>query len=371
MTTPKRPWWQQATALVSLSAGGAVTGFAFAPKAAAADIQSPSNTNIRLLALTQAAKPPAADDSTLRTAIVNVATYYLRMAEGKSPAEIEQLIWQHDSLDGVDHGESCAAFASLTLELAAQVVGQQSWVSGGTSYPWPLHTWADVRVDPNPASPQIISVLQDAQAHHRWHPLGGDYRPLPGDWVLFNGHVEVVTSYADGVLSTIGGDSLPNLSVNAHEYRGSLADDGVVGFVNNGNLTAAVNGSAGGHARPDPGSGAGAGGQPGSGSTGGGQSDSGPQQGDQGGDTHSSRTHSSRTHSGGSHDGGTQRDGGQTDGGQAPGQPSQPAIPGMPTAAAAAPTPAKPRAATRAEPVAARPDANAAIPGVPGPDACR
>ena len=36
MTTPKRPWWQQATALVSLSAGGAVTGFAFAPKAAAA-----------------------------------------------------------------------------------------------------------------------------------------------------------------------------------------------------------------------------------------------------------------------------------------------------------------------------------------------
>ena len=53
MTTPKRPWWQQATALVSLSAGGAVTGFAFAPKAAAADIQSPSNTNIRLLARLQ------------------------------------------------------------------------------------------------------------------------------------------------------------------------------------------------------------------------------------------------------------------------------------------------------------------------------
>ena len=30
-----KPWWQQATALVSLSASGAVTGFSFVPKAAA------------------------------------------------------------------------------------------------------------------------------------------------------------------------------------------------------------------------------------------------------------------------------------------------------------------------------------------------
>ena len=83
----------------------------------------------------------------LRKAIVNVADYYLRMAESKTPAEMEAIIWRHDSIDGADHGQSCAAFASLTLELAAQVVGQQSWVSGGSSYPWPLHSWADVRVD--------------------------------------------------------------------------------------------------------------------------------------------------------------------------------------------------------------------------------
>ena len=129
-------------------------------------------------------------------------------------------------MDGVDHGESCAAFASLTLELAAQVVGQQSWVTGGTSYPWPLHKWADVRVDPNPASPRSSRCCRTPQAHRRWHPLGDGYTPQPGDWVLFDGHVEVVTRYAGGVLSTIGGDSLPNLSVNAHQYSGSLAGEG-------------------------------------------------------------------------------------------------------------------------------------------------
>src|SRR5712692_8460462 len=143
---------------------------------------SPTSMPISLVALEQSAQPAQADDAMLRSAIVNVASYYLRLAEGKTPAEMEAIIWQHDSLDGVDHGASCAAFASLTLELAAQVVGQQSWVTGGTSYPWPLHKWADVRVDPNPASSGIVSVRQDAAAHHRWHPLGDGYEPLPGDW---------------------------------------------------------------------------------------------------------------------------------------------------------------------------------------------
>ena len=169
-----------------------------------------------------------------------MANYYLRMAQTKSPAEMEAIIWGNDSVDGVDHGESCAAFASLTLALGAQATGQESWVTGGTTYPWPLHQWADVRVDPNPASPGIISVLQDAQAHQRWHPLGDGYQPQPGDWVLFDGHVEVVTRYSAGVLYTIGGDSSPNLSVNAHTFTGPLAAQGVTGFVNNGELLSAV-----------------------------------------------------------------------------------------------------------------------------------
>src|SRR5215469_15562347 len=230
-----RPWWEQVTALVSLSVSGALTGFSFVPKAPA-ELKSPSGMPIHLMALEKAAKPPAADDAALRSAIINVTNYFLRMAESKTPAQMEAIIWHQASIDGVDHGESCAAFASLTLELAAQAVGQHSWVTGGTSYPWPLHKWADVRVGPNPSSLGIVSVLQDAQAHQRWHPLGDGYQPKAGDWVLFDGHVEVVTKYAGGVLDTVGGDSLPNFSVNAHTYNGPLAGQGVVGFVNNGEV---------------------------------------------------------------------------------------------------------------------------------------
>ncbi len=237
MQRASTPWWQQATALVSLSAGGAITGFSFVPKAAV-DFSSPTSLPVNLLALQHSVRQAPASDATLRTAIVNVAQHYLQLAQDKTPAEMEAMIWQQDSLDHADHGESCAAFASLTLELAAKIVGQQSWVSGGSTYPWPLHSWADVRVEENPASPGIISIQQDAQSHGRWQPLGDGYQPQPGDWVLFNGHVEVVTEFAHGVLHTIGGDSLPNFSVNAHQYPGPLSGDGVVGFVNNGSLSA-------------------------------------------------------------------------------------------------------------------------------------
>ena len=83
MTSASRPWWQQATALVSLGAGGAITGFSFVPKTAA-DLTSPSGMPVRLLALEHAAQPAPADEATLRSAIVNVASYYLRMAAGKT-----------------------------------------------------------------------------------------------------------------------------------------------------------------------------------------------------------------------------------------------------------------------------------------------
>jgi flagellum-specific peptidoglycan hydrolase FlgJ len=238
VNSTRKPWWQQATALVSISTGGAITGFSFAP-GTPAQLTMPTSIPVHLMALEKAGRPAQTTNAALRSAIVNVANYYLRLAATRSPAEMEALIWQKDSIDGVDHGETCAAFASLTLELGAQAVGQESWVTGGTSYPWPLRQWADVRVDPNPDSLNIISVLQDAQAHDRWHPLGDGYQPQPGDWVLFDQHVEVVTQYSDGVLYTIGGDSLPNFSVNAHQYSAPLDGDGVVGFVDNGNLASA------------------------------------------------------------------------------------------------------------------------------------
>ena len=225
MHSVKKPTWQQATALVSLSTCGAMTGFTFA-HATVADITSPTSMPVHLMALDTPATPASSNDSALRSAIVSVAKYYLQMAQSKTPAEMEALIWQADSTDGADHGQSCAAFASLTLALGAIAVGQQSWVSGGGSYPWPLHRWADVRVQPNPASPNVVSMLQDAQAHHRWHPLGDGYRPQPGDWVLFDGHVEVVTGYTGTALYTVGGDSLPRPHGERAQVPGSARRPG-------------------------------------------------------------------------------------------------------------------------------------------------
>jgi hypothetical protein len=220
---------------VSLSTCGTVTGFTVA-HGTVADMTSPAGVPAHLLALDQPAASSSAGDSALRSAIVSVARHYLQLARTRTPAEMESLIWQVSSLDGADHGQSCAAFASLTLALGAQAAGQQSWVTGGGSYPWPLHRWADVRVQPNPASPDVVSMLADAQAHHRWHPLGDGYRPQPGDWVLFDGHVEVVTRLAGAALYTVGGDSLPELTVNAHRFPAPFGGVGVLGFVNNGDL---------------------------------------------------------------------------------------------------------------------------------------
>jgi flagellum-specific peptidoglycan hydrolase FlgJ len=245
MQSTRRARWQQATALVSLSTAGAMTGLSFA-HGSVADLTSPTGIPVKLAALTKPAASAGSSERALRSAIVRSAQYYLGLAQSRSPSDMEALIWQNASVDGADHGQSCAAFASLTLESGAQATGQQSWVSGGATYPWPVHAWVDSRVDPNADSPGVISILQDAQAHHRWHPLGDGYAPQPGDWVLFDGHVEVVTKYAGGVLYTIGGDSMPNLSVNAHQYDGPLAGQGVTGFVNNGVLLSAVSQSAAG-----------------------------------------------------------------------------------------------------------------------------
>jgi flagellum-specific peptidoglycan hydrolase FlgJ len=230
---------------VSLSTCGTVTGFTVA-QGTVAEMTSPASVPTHLLALDEPAASASPGDGALRSAIVSVARHYLQLARTMTPAEMESLIWQVSSVDGADHGQSCAAFASLTLALGAQAAGQQSWATGGGSYPWPLHRWADVRVQPNPASPDVVSMLTDAQAHHRWHPLGDGYRPQPGDWVLFDGHVEVVTRLAGSALYTVGGDSLPGLTVNAHRFPAPFGAAGVLGFVNNGDLVRAADRSAAG-----------------------------------------------------------------------------------------------------------------------------
>ena len=77
--TPK-PRWQQATALVSLGAGGVVTGLSFVP-GSPADLTSPATLPFALMALEKSAQTVPSDDAMLRSAIVHVARHYLRMAE--------------------------------------------------------------------------------------------------------------------------------------------------------------------------------------------------------------------------------------------------------------------------------------------------
>src|SRR5580693_6168262 len=140
MSIARKARWQQATALVTVSAGGVITGFNFVPGAAA--LTAPASVPLHQLALERAAQPDTAgkataSDAQLRAAVVNVAGYYLKLAKTKSPAQIEALIWGEVSSDRADHGPACAAFASLTLDLASQTTGLRSWVTGGTAYPWP------------------------------------------------------------------------------------------------------------------------------------------------------------------------------------------------------------------------------------------
>ena len=84
MSIVRKAWWQQATALVTVSASGVITGFNFVP--GAATLTTPASVPLHQLALEQAAQPDTAgkataSDAQLRAAIVNVARYYLRLAQ--------------------------------------------------------------------------------------------------------------------------------------------------------------------------------------------------------------------------------------------------------------------------------------------------
>src|SRR6516225_4501737 len=104
MQSVRKPTWQQATALVSLSTCGAMAGFAFA-HGTVDDMTSPTRMPVKLMALDKPAKPATSQqtgDDALRSAIVKVAKNYLQMAQSKSPGEMQALIWGVDSVDGAD-----------------------------------------------------------------------------------------------------------------------------------------------------------------------------------------------------------------------------------------------------------------------------
>ena len=92
-----------------------MTGLAFT-QGSAGDLTSPSSAPVKLLALFRLRKSESSGHRRRRAAGGDrqVGQHFLRMAEGRTPmAQIEALIWQNDSVGGADHGESCAAFASL------------------------------------------------------------------------------------------------------------------------------------------------------------------------------------------------------------------------------------------------------------------
>ena len=161
------------------------------------------------------------------------------------------MIWQYASADGANHGPSCAAFASLTLELGSHIAGAGQLgeraaapTRGRCTRGWTAG-WTPTR--PHPASYLSCRMRRTTVAGTA---RGWIAAPMPGDWVLFDGHVEVVTRYHGGVLHTIGGDSLPNLSVNAHEYAGPLRGPGCRRF--RGQRCWHVEGTrAGGGSHPD------------------------------------------------------------------------------------------------------------------------
>ena len=221
MHSVRKPWWQQATALVTVSTGGVITGFNFVPGAAATmtspsqraaaparagaggqarpggtgDAQAPAGDRQRgrLLPSARANQDPGPDGG---------ADLGQGQRGWRRPRPVVRRVRQPDPRTGRPGGRA----AKLGQRRRRRTRGRCT--SGPTSGSTPTRTrWASRRWWP------------DAQAHGRWHPLGDGYQPQPGDWVVFDGHVEVVTSYADGVLDTIGADSLPNLTVNAHSFR--------------------------------------------------------------------------------------------------------------------------------------------------------
>src|SRR5258708_181514 len=88
MLAADAPLWQQVTAVGSVGTTG-VTGMTFVPRQPA-ELRSPTS----VMMLKRPAPAALPNDAAFRAALMTVSTFYLRMAEAKTPAEMEQIIVQ-------------------------------------------------------------------------------------------------------------------------------------------------------------------------------------------------------------------------------------------------------------------------------------
>ena len=199
-------------------------------------------------------QPAPADDATLRSAIVNVAK--LLPADGRG---------QDAGRDGGDHlaarqrrrRRPRRVLRGLRQpDAGAGAAGGGPAELGHRRHHLPVAA-AQVGRRPGRPEPGLAGHhLGPAGRAGAW-PLAPAGRRLPArsraTGCCSTGTSRSSPSTAGGVLHTIGGDSLPNFSVNAHQFPAPLAAQGVLGFVNNGELVSTAVGQSRPGRRPGAG----------------------------------------------------------------------------------------------------------------------
>ena len=221
MPSASKPWWQQATALVSLGAGGADHRVLLRP--AAGGRPDVADEHAGAPAWPWSTRPSQQHAGRRDAAVGHRQRRQAttcRMAESKTA-----------SRDAGDHLAArqrrrrrpwrilrgfCQpdAGAGRPRRSASRAGSPAAPPTHGRCTTGPMSASTPIRR--RRASPRSSRTRRHID---RWHALGDGYQPLPGDWVVFDGHVEVVTKYADGLLSHDRRRlRCPDFSVNAHEY---------------------------------------------------------------------------------------------------------------------------------------------------------
>ena len=230
MHSARKPWWQQVTALVTVSTGGVITGFTFVP-GAAATMTSPTSVPLHLMALEQAAKPGrrrrrrAALGHRQRRELLPPAGagqdpgpdggdhLGARQRGRRRPRRVLRRVRQPDAGAGRAGGRASRAGSPAARRTRGRCR------SGPTSGSTPIR--------PRRASPRCSRTLRRITAGIR-SATATSHSPATGC-------CSTATSRSSPATPTVrwtrsGPTRCPNLSVNAHSYPDPLAQQGVEGL---------------------------------------------------------------------------------------------------------------------------------------------